>query len=292
MWHLVANPASGRGRGRHVLRRVVRALSHAGVPFDVWPTERPGHARALVEALPCDARVVALGGDGTLNEVARACLGSRRLMAVIPAGTGDDFAHALGLPRGDLAAAVHVLRAGRERLVDVGRVDGNLFVNAAGFGVDAEVGARAARAPRPLRGAAAYAWAVASVLPRLSSADVQVELDGQLRFQGRALLVTTQNGPRAGGSFTFAPRARIDDGWLDVLVAGPLGPLGAARLLPSLVRGRLPAHPQLHPFRARRVRIAWASPHALHTDGEGHEARANAELEVDPRALRVLAPAP
>ncbi|MDF1524360.1 MAG: diacylglycerol kinase family protein, partial [Trueperaceae bacterium] len=196
MLHLVVNPTAGRGRGLPHLERVVRTLEQAGARVAVTTTVSPADAAAAVAAMAPEATAVAVGGDGTVHAILRACLAHDRRLGVLPFGSGDDFAHALGLGRSDPAAAVRVLLEGRERRIDVATVNGEPFVNAFGSGFDADVANRMRRAPRAYRGLAAYLYGVATALRDFALADAELLLtrpDGALeRFAGPALLVAVQ----------------------------------------------------------------------------------------------------
>lgn len=290
MLHLIHNPVAGRGRARSAASAVAAALAGRGVPARVWTTEHPGHATAIAESLPGDATAVAVGGDGTVHEVARACIGTRRTLGVVPTGSGDDFAHALGIGRQRLHEATTVLAQGRVRVVDTGVCNGEPFVNAVGVGFDAEVGRRVAQAPVALGGLTAYLWAVGVSLRHLARTTVRVSVDGVLVHEGASLLASCQNGPRTGGSFRFAPSASLDDGLLDVLIAGSVGRAGAVALLPRVLVGRHLGHPRITHLRAREVEMHWQAPRGWHAEGEVFAPSCRFRVGVRPGSLRVLAP--
>jgi len=290
MLHLIHNPVAGRGRSRDAARRVVERLDASGVESRVWTTERPGHATRLTEALPGDATVVAIGGDGTLHEVARTCVGTDRIVGVVPVGSGDDFAYALGLPRGRIEPAVAALLGGSIRTVDTGVCNGEPFFNAMGAGFDAEVGALVNQAPAGLSGLTGYLWAVFIALRNLSPAHARIEMDGRLVHDGPCLLASCLNGPRTGGSFLFAPAARLDDGLLELVYAGPLTRAGTVALLPRVMMGRHFGHPQVHHVRGTKVRMEWQVPQSWHTEGEVSPRADAFDIEVRTASLRVLAP--
>jgi len=292
---LVVNPVAGRGRALALLPTVREAFARAGLPLTVLVTERPGHATVLAQATPGDATILAMGGDGTVHEVARACIDSGRTLGVVPVGSGDDFAFALGLARGDVEAVVSVALEGRVRLVDTGVCNGEPFVNAAGVGFDAEVGARMREAPSPLTGFGAYLWGVAVALRRLASVPMRVWGTNEagvewLLHDGPSLLTSLQNGPRTGGSFLFAPMADVDDGRLNVVIAKRVGRLGTLSLLPKALRGRHLSDPRVVQAPVVAVRIEAASPRAWHADGEAFAPASTFTISVRPKSLRVLAP--
>ncbi|MFO7545314.1 MAG: diacylglycerol kinase family lipid kinase [Trueperaceae bacterium] len=295
MIYLVYNPVAGRGRAALALERTRAFLDDAAAPYTFVTTSGPGHATALTRAAPPGATVVAMGGDGTVHEVVRGILqcGTRdapadKVLATLPVGSGDDFAFAMGIPRDDLDAALRRLVAGTVTSIDVGDVNGEPFVNAFGVGFDAEVAHRVAHAPRFLKGLAAYLYAVVTTLGRLDPSHVQVTIDGEEAYVGKALLVGCQNGPRTGGSFLFAPDARNDDGVLDVVVAGAFDKLGALGILPKVMRGRHVGHPKVHLFQGKDVRLSWARPQHAHAEGEQLTAGTSFHVTLRPAALRVL----
>lgn len=273
------------------------ALVAAGHTVTVLVTERPNHATDLVRTTPQHATIIAVGGDGTVHEVARACMGTGRTLGVVPMGSGDDFAFALGVERGDLDLAVRVLRDGRVRLVDTAVCNGEPFVNAAGVGFDAEVGAHVHDAPAPLTGLGGYLWGVGVALKRLQAVSMRVwgtGMDGveRLLHDGPSLLTSLQNGPRTGGSFLFAPIANVADGVLDVVIAKRVGRAGTLSLLPKAMRGRHLSDPRVLHAQVVMLRIASTQPRAWHTDGEVFPPATSFMLGVRPRTLRVLTPVP
>jgi len=290
MLHLIHNPVAGRGRARDAASIVQRRLTERGVASHLLTTHHPGHATELARTLPGDATVVAIGGDGTAHEVAKSCIGTDRTLGVVPVGSGDDFAHALGLPRRRIDLAVDALVAGRVRTIDTGVCNGEPFVNAVGVGFDAEVGRRVANAPRYLRGIGAYLWSVAVSLRDLERIVATVEADGVAVHHGPCLLASCQNGPRTGGSFRFAPSAVLDDGVLDLLVAGDVRRWGTLGLLPRVLVGRHLSHPKVRYLRARRVSMRWEAPRDWHTEGETFVPVSTFEIDVRPASLRVVVP--
>jgi diacylglycerol kinase (ATP) len=172
--HLIVNPQAGHGRGLAHLDGIVRQLEAAGLTVCVHTTASRAAAERLVADLPAGSTAVAVGGDGTVHGVLRGCLAAGHRLGVLPFGSGDDFAYALGLGRGDPSLAVSALIEGRERCIDVGAVNGEPFVNAFGTGFDAEVARRILAAPPSFRGLSRYLYGVVSALRDFRLADVEV----------------------------------------------------------------------------------------------------------------------
>lgn len=288
MYHLIYNPVAGCRRIPDALERVRRQFQNAGVQVQEFVTGGRDDAYRYASSLPSKAVAIALGGDGTVQEVANACVGTERVLAVLPAGSGDDFAFALGIDRHDLEGAVQRILNGRTRTVDSGISNGRRFVNAAGTGFDADVARTALEAPWPLRERSAYLYAIVRKLSRLTSVDSRITVDGEVVHTGPALLASAQNGPRSGGSFSLAPDAAIDDGLLDLLVAGSFSRIGTLGILPRVMAGTHLGHPLVKMFRGRHMVIEWKSPRPMHLEGELLEPCSRYEVRVEPQSLTVL----
>lgn len=292
MYYLVVNPVAGRGHAQRSFEAVRNFFEQKGWALTTFFTERPGQATDYVRNLPPDATVIVLGGDGTLHEVALACVHTARVLGVVPAGSGDDFAHALGIARNNLGMALKNIERGNIRRIDTGAVNGQTFINAFGVGFDADVAYGLRHAPPWLRDKAAYYYTILATLGRLECSPVTVTLDDASVFEGPALLVSTQNGPRTGGSFLFAPEAKLDDGLLNIVVAGSLGRLQTVRLLPKVAQGKHLSHPQVFAFKGREMRLEWAKLRPGHMEGEVLPPNTSFHVQIQPQSLTVLAPTP
>jgi YegS/Rv2252/BmrU family lipid kinase len=294
---LVFNPAAGKGRAKAALATALAFFDERQVPYALHTTEGAGDATRIASATPPGSNVVAIGGDGTVHEVAKGLLQTGtadgrtagRSLGILPLGSGDDFAFSLGLARDDLRSALERLLTAEPRLVDFGTVNGEPFFNAVGTGLDAEVAERVGVSPRFLKGVSGYLYSVLGALVHLREPRARVLVDGALVHDGPCLLVTSQNGPRSGGSFVFAPEARPDDGMLDVVIAGKVGRLGALGLLPKVMQAKHLTHPAVQLRRGRNVRVEWSEPRPAHADGELLATDAAYEVALHPRALPVLA---
>jgi diacylglycerol kinase (ATP) len=300
---VIVNPHSGGGAGKRRWRalepRVREALGTADIEHTRGARDAERLAREAVRA--GIERVVVAGGDGTLAEVAtgllRAQLGGYAELAVLPLGTGCDFARTLGVSR-DPDAALAVLREGKARRIDVGHAryvgrDGvpadSYFLNAASFGVSGLV-VELAQHARWFGGTAAFALATVRALLRYRAARVALRVDGELVLDEPIALVAAANGRHFGAGMRIAPDARLDDGWLEVVsVAGTSG-LRLVTKLPKLYRGTHVADPVV---RARRGRLveADAAPGAVPLELDGEPVGAlPVRIELLPGALSILGP--
>lgn len=291
------NPAAGKGRTARDRDAIRAALEKAGAGGSFVETERAGHGIALAENAARDGAeaVVAIGGDGTVNEVVNGLLRvpeeRRPAFGVVPDGTGNDYGFLLGLRPGDLDGAARAIAAGATRLLDAGEVNGRFFANGVGLGFDGAVAEAAARV-RYLKGFAAYLWSVFAVLREWENFELTVTADGRT-ISGQAFLAAVANGPRSGGGFLLAPDAQPDDGLFDVCRLGNLGKLEALRHLPKALDGSHVGLPWVTILRAREVVLASDRPLTAHVDGNLATGVAHPEplrIRILPRALRVLAP--
>jgi diacylglycerol kinase (ATP) len=291
---MIVNPTAGVGSPRDGARArgeqaAALALAH-GPAVEVAVTTRAGHARELAHAAVCrDARmVVAWGGDGTVNEVASALAGSGTALAVVPAGSGNGLARELNLPL-DPRSAFEVAMTGVDRRIDLGALDGRLFVNIAGVGLDARVARRFAEIGRDRRGLARYVRAAIREVALFRPDDIAIEVGGA-RHDVRPLIVAFANGRQYGSGATIAPGARLDDGLLHVVVVASRSTLGIVRGLPALFSGRLDQQPGVSTYAAAEAVVISTGPVLCHVDGEPHVGGSRVVVRVVPAALTVRVP--
>lgn len=296
---VIANPISGRGAGARAVDPVSDQLRQAGIGFEVVRTERPLHATELAAGAASAGweAVVAVGGDGTANEVLNGLMQipkpQRPAMGIIAVGRGNDFAYGIGVLPG-VADGCRAVLSGHRRWIDVGRVTGGLypqgryFGNGIGIGFDAVVGFEALKLA-PLSGFASY---IVAALKTISVYDhgplLRIELDGQARVQ-ETLMVSVMNGKRMGGGFHMAPKGDPGDGLFDVCIAGQVTRGRILSLIPHFLKGDQEGQPAISVARCRQVRIvAEEGVLPAHADGEtlcvdGHELQAEllpTQLEV------------
>jgi diacylglycerol kinase (ATP) len=286
--HLILNPVADRGRGAGKRERISKFLDRRGVPYVWHVTGRPGDATRVAEGLSGGQVPVATGGDGTVHEVALACIGTERVMGVLPVGSGNDYVKALGIGT-CLDRALEVLAAGAVREVDAGEVDGTRFNNGLGIGFDAEVAANVVKAPAYLGGFGGYLWAVYRLLRNLECREAWIMLDGR-PVETKTILVAVALGTTYGARFRLAPASRLDDALFDVVWSEEVGLAEVLRLLPAVLRGTHLRHPKVHHARAREVAVKLARPAPAHVDGELLSPTREFRARVLPGALRVIAP--
>jgi YegS/Rv2252/BmrU family lipid kinase len=256
-------------------------------------TTGPGHATALARGGAGQAeRVIAVGGDGTVHEVANGLLSSGVAtpppLGVVPVGTGNDFAKMTCTTRLAPGAAIAALAAGSVRRFDVGQAWGEYFVNSLGIGLDADV-ARRVNQYKHWPGAAGYIVAALLAIAHRKALRLLIDADA-VSWSGKVTVLEIGIGPCAGGVFYLTPDARPDDGLLDVCVIGPFGLGFLLTRAPRVLRGRHTTLKEVRMARARRVRVTSDDgPLTAHLDGELRSPGLDVlEVSVLPGALRVL----
>lgn len=288
--HVMLNPAANKGRASSRREEISRSLAAHGGGLVWHVTEGPGHAGRITSGLPEDGvLVVAVGGDGTVHEVAAACVGTGRTMGVLPVGSGNDYVKALGIGA-RLRRALEVLEAGHVRVVDAGEVNGVRFNNGLGIGFDAEVAAGVADAPRYLGGFGGYVWSVGRLLWGFGCHEAKLKLDGGRAMETRTILVAVALGTTYGARFRLAPEARLDDGLFDVIWSEEVNRAEVLRLIPAALNGTLLRSQKVYLARVREVEVEMKEEVPAHVDGEILPPTSSFLARVLPGALRVVAP--
>ncbi len=284
---LLTNPTSGRGRGLRSRDIVLPRLRAAG--FMVRNLMGGDADEALELARQCVAdgveSLVVCGGDGMVHIGAQAVGGTSTTLGIIPAGTGNDVARYLDLPRTDPASAADRVIAGRTRTIDLARSGSKYFVTVLAAGFDAIVNERANAMTWP-SGQMRYNVATAVELRTFSPLSYELELDGARRTL-EAMLVAVGNGPSFGGGLRITEGALLDDGLLDVVIIKPMSRIGLIRTYPKLFKGTHVTHPAYEHHRVARVTVACTGI-VSYADGERFGALP-LTIECAPRALTVFA---
>jgi YegS/Rv2252/BmrU family lipid kinase len=236
-------------------------------------------------------RVIAVGGDGTFNEVMNGLMEADNPtpMGIVPAGTGCDLPRSLGLTGMPIEEAVRRAATGMPTIVDVGRVEcggeSRFFINVAGLGFDATVAERAARTKLP-SGKISYLSALATSLASYRNIPVAITCNGR-SVETRAVFVTVANARFFGGGFNITPMASLTDGLLDVAIVGDLSIAELLANIPSVYRGTHTNHPKFTHMTATSVRVESSIPALVQADGE-LMGRAPAEFTVHPSSMAVI----
>lgn len=288
---LIYNPAAGSNRRDPRFRRALAqfAATHAESVV-LAPTERPGHATELARRAAAEGavRVAAIGGDGTANEVAQGLIGTATALALVPRGSGNGLARHLGIPlRAGDALDLVLQPAAAIRRIDTGLAAGRVFINAMGSGLDALIARRFAESKR--RGFVSYLRITLGALRELRPERCTIATATDT-FTLDAVLLAVANSPQYGNGAEIAPRARVDDGRLDLVAVRAMNALAGLALAPRLWLGNFDRHPRVLRRAGEEFVLRRSTAGDIHVDGEPHEAPAEFDVNVRAASLSVLVP--
>jgi lipid kinase, YegS/Rv2252/BmrU family len=281
----ILNPRSGRAARALPALRTFAAQNRAELVL----TERPRHATDLAaRALDdrCDL-IVAVGGDGTMNEVATALIDTPATLGLVPCGSGDGLGRHLGI-HGPVAHALRILKMGTPRLIDTGLADGHPFFTAAGLGFEAHIAEKFNTLTS--RGFLRYLTTSATAFARWQPERFTITT-ADARHEITAFTLAVANSDQYGNNALIAPGARADDALLDLTAIPRPTFTNSASLLARLFHGSIDRHRGVLHLRAPRFTVERPAPGPLHTDGELHSAGRIVEFALRPASLRIMAPA-
>jgi len=295
---VIINPIAGAGRAGKIeacvdLARSTFAAHHHEV--DVRVTTGPQDALAYSKAAVANNSdvVVAWGGDGTVNGAAAGVTGTAIPLAIIPGGSGNGLARDLQIPL-DPARAMVIAATGRPRHIDAGDLNGHLFFNVAGVGLDARIAGRLAT-NRHRRGLMGYVLATVSELRSYRACAYTIDnafdaggraITGDL-VDHRAMFIALANSRQYGAGAQIAPQALLDDGVMEVVIVEPMSGLQILRQLPAFLGGRLTEGPGIVMRSAASMEISCVSEIAFHVDGEPRTASNRVRLQTRRGVLQV-----
>jgi YegS/Rv2252/BmrU family lipid kinase len=285
----IYNPYSGRNRKNPSLReRAAEFIREHQLDATIAATERPRHATELAEqavAAGCDL-VVAIGGDGTMNEVATALVDTPAIFGLIPCGSGNGLGRHLGIRRpGD--GAFRTLLQGRPMAIDTGTVNGFSFFNAMGLGFEADIAVRFSRQTN--RGLTGYMRVGLPSFFAHQAERVSVSQAGETTHL-QAFTLAVMNSDQYGNDARVAPGARIDDGRFDLISVPQVGFFGACTMLYRLGTDTFDQVKAVTRLSGPHFVIERAKPGWIHTDGEPRATTAKLEISLRPKSLRIMVP--
>ncbi|MCD7937943.1 MAG: diacylglycerol kinase family lipid kinase [Tannerellaceae bacterium] len=284
----IINPVSGVGSKRKIPNLLEEMCSKAGVPLHVRFTQYAGHAseltrQALEEGATC---IVAVGGDGTVNEVARAMLYSDAVLGILPKGSGNGLARELHIPM-DVKKAMELFMKGHITTIDACKANDRIFFCTCGVGFDAAVSKKFAQEKH--RGSLTYLKNTIEEYLSYKPQPYELIIDGK-QIHEKAFLVACGNASQYGNNAYIAPHANIQDGEMDVTILAPFTPLDIAPLAIQLFTRQIDKNSKIRTMKAQKMTIIRQESGVMHLDGEPVMADGRIDIEVIPGALKVFTP--
>ena len=273
----IINPISGKGKKQKLAQQLLAK------GYKVLFTEYAGHAEKLAHEAT-ESVVVAVGGDGTVNEVARGLVGSDKTLGIIPCGSGDGLARHLGLSH-NIQRALATIERGECKRMDAAEVNGRLFFSVCGVGFDAEVSERFAKCGK--RGLTNYIKQGLKTWKEYRPERYTIEIDG-VSIESDALFITIGNSNQWGNGAKITPLADCFDGVLDITVVESFRAFALPGMAYRLMSGSLDKSPRVHCYKGRNIRITRSAEGPAHADGDWFTAPNTLEIKIIPSALKVL----
>ena len=268
MWALVINPVAGQGKGATVGTYVAGYLNSRGIKYEIIigrsGLDQADSLQRFLDRNPDCSGVIAVGGDGLLHLVLQKITPAQVPLAVIPAGTGNDFVRTLGWSPDDVDAILQTVLSKKPQSVDLGLVDGEWFAAILSTGFDSIVNEKANTMSWP-KGPMKYNVAIAIELPRFAPRHYEIVLDDRT-ISTQAMLIAVANGRSYGGGMLVCPHADIADGYFDVMVLHPVSKLEFIKVFPRVFKGTHITHPAVEIVRSKSVKIS--SDAVAYADGE------------------------
>ncbi|MDO4461681.1 MAG: diacylglycerol kinase family lipid kinase [Bacteroidia bacterium] len=287
----IVNPHSGVGKKRDIIHAIRQSWKKKGnnTNQQIILTEHHGHALELAKEYRDKVDIiVAVGGDGTVNEVGSGLVGSNTALGIIPAGSGNGLSRELNIPS-KIVSAIEVIEEGYARTIDVMRIQDYYSLNVAGVGFDAYISHKFAKSK--VRGPIQYMRLIAKEYPKYKTKKYLLEIDEQ-EYTRKAFLVSFANSAQWGNNIRIAPTASVDDGLIDVCVVSEFPNYAVPSLLFSLFNQSIERNKYDEVIKAKIVELNNPEPLFGHVDGEPVEFSPHAKVRIVPQALKVIVPSP
>jgi diacylglycerol kinase (ATP) len=299
-YHFILNPVAGRGKAYHAIKKIRSMLREFIIDHKISITDAPLHATELAkESLMSEDVVVAVGGDGTINEVINGLVNSKKRLGILPLGSGNDFAKATHIPS-NMQDAISVIISNKRKLIDIGKVitsNQNVnklnsstvryFINGVGIGFDASVAYHSSKI-KVLRGLPLYFTSIIKALLTYRTPNFSLHLDG-IDFKNRYFLIAIGNGQCAGGGFYLTPDAILNDNVFDVCYVDELNLYEIIKIFPSVLKGLHGKYEKVHFVQAKAISVESCDRFFVHADGEIVGKNINkVEISIIPKAMEVI----
>lgn len=284
----IVNPHSGTDRVKAMEDAIAAGMDPQRYACEIRHTGHPGHGTELARAAADEgaAVVVAVGGDGSVADVAAGLLGTKTTLGVIPKGSGNGMARNMGISL-TVAEAIATINAGKRQRIDVGYANEHVFLSNAGVGFDTLISKEFAASTK--RGLGVYSWLITKHLWLYKEWDWKISVDGK-EIAEKAFLVNVANGKQFGYNFTIAPEASVTDGLLDVIVIQKFPKLLGGVLAVQALWGKITDNPYVQQYRGKEVRISHPKLRWMQTDGDAKPCEGEVRFRVEPAALELIVP--
>ena len=284
----IINPKSGTERQKEIKAGIDAALDKEQYSYEIKNTEYAKHGTVLAKEAAKNGAyaVVAVGGDGSVNDVVQGLLGTDTLLAIIPKGSGNGMARTMRIPL-DTNEAIRVINKGNTVAMDVGYANDRAFISNAGVAFDALISKKFAKSEK--RGLMVYSWLVTKYMWLYKSWDWEITIDGK-EVNAKAFMVNVANGQQFGYNFQIAPLADFTDGLLDLIIIRRFPKILGGVISFRAMTGTLPKSPFVRHMKGKEIIVSHPSLKLMQTDGDAHECEHTIKFTIKQGAQKVIVP--
>jgi YegS/Rv2252/BmrU family lipid kinase len=288
----IINPEAYRGKAKNKISQIERFVKESDFDYSIDVTQRPKHATDLAKKAANNGfeTVVAVGGDGTTHEVVNGIVGSNISLGIIPIGAGNDFSNCLGIPKKDIKRSIEIIRTGKKKKIDLGKLDDEYFMGFAGTGFDTMIVDLSSKQRNLLKllGSFFYIYGFYNVLIRFKPIPFKIITKDSV-IEKKAVIIVVGNSWLAGGGMKLVPDAKLDDGLFDVCIVEETSKFELFKVFPRVFSGTHITHPAVEIFRTDFLRIESDRKMSVQADGEILRSLP-VNFELIPKALDVIVP--
>lgn len=288
--HLVfiVNPNSGVERQKQVQDAIDNHLDHSIYTHEIVNTQYAKHGIELAREAAAKGvyAVVAVGGDGSVNDIVNGLHGTETALAIIPKGSGNGMARTMGIPL-KIEEAMQVINKGKVSHIDVAYANDRLFVSNAGVAFDALISKKFAKSVR--RGFAVYSWLVTKYMWLYKEREFDITIDGK-QIKERAFILNVANMQQFGYNFKIAPNASWTDGLLDIVILKKFPKILGGRIVLRAMNGTITKSPYVSHYRGKKVVVSNPKLKLLQTDGDAHDCESTVAFRIEAGVQKIIAP--
>ncbi|NLB61213.1 MAG: diacylglycerol kinase family lipid kinase [Clostridiales bacterium] len=285
----IVNPTAGAGKAKKSVKLIEERMKREDIEYKIIFTNAPKEATTIAQNSIDEYRIiVAVGGDGTVNEVAKGIINKGRgVLGVLPCGTGNDYSKALGIPQ-KVEEALDVILMGNTKVVDVGKINGYNIFNIASVGFDTEVAMRTNRIKKTIKNKFSYLFGTLVTLFSYKKRKFDIVID-DVRYTRNLVLLAMGKGKCYGGGLQILPMAELTDGQLHVCLVRNISNLGILFLFPSIFKGKhIRFKKYVEIFSAKKIVVENSEEINLNIDGEIFQTKENITIEIEKAILEVI----
>lgn len=285
----IINPIAGKGKTLELIPRIKKSFDKDKINYDIKITDEKGHGEKIAEEAIDKGftHIISVGGDGTAYEVVNGIRNGKIVLGILPAGTGNDFARMIKMPK-DYDEMLKAIKIAKTKKIDIGNVNNRFFLNCSSVGIDAEIVKETEKIKKYISGTSAYLLGVFKTLAKYKSKEVDIVIDGK-EIRRKIELIAVGNGKYYGGGMKINPMAAYDDGLLDICVVNKINKLKFTSLFLTVFKGDHIKIKEVETFRGKEVKIFGDDSLLLNADGD-IIGTTPAEIKIEKRSINVIVP--